>query len=151
MKERDFDWRPLGPASVNARRELPKLLASYFAAGRKLNQRSPASALHDFRLRTKHLRYTLEVFLPLYGPVLESRINSLRPIQNALGERNDCEVFLSDFKSRAPAAARAFVKKRAAEKHREFLRYWREEFDADGEERKWTQYLTRFARTKPTR
>jgi CHAD domain-containing protein len=151
MKGRDFDWQPLGPATVNARRELPKLVASYFAAGRQLNRRSAATALHEFRLRTKHLRYTLELFIPLYGPGFQSRIDRLRPIQNALGERNDCEVFLSDFKAKAPAAARAFVKKRAAGKHREFLRYWREEFDADGEERKWTQYLTRYARIRSTR
>ena len=147
MKHSAFQWRPHTPAAENARNALPKLVAEYFKAGRKLNAESAAKAMHGFRLKTKHLRYTLELFTPLYGPGLQVRIERLRPIQNALGELNDCAVLLSELGKRLTPEARAYVQKRGGEKHREFLRYWQEEFDAADEEKKWTQYLTRFART----
>ena len=41
------------------------------------------------------------------------------------------------------------MEKRASEKRKEFLRYWRKEFDAAGEEKKWKRYLARPVRVKP--
>ncbi len=148
MKRHRPDWKPLESAQVNARRVLPQLLGDYFTAGRKLDRASRAKDMHAFRLKTKHLRYTLEAFVSLYGPGLKPRVDRLRPIQNALGELNDCEVLLSELKRRLSAPVRAYVRQRSNEKHREFLRYWREDFDLPDEEKKWLQYLTRGARGK---
>lgn len=142
-------WKPAEPAVRNARRVLPKLVGDYFAAGRKLDRDSSARDMHGFRLKTKHLRYTLEAFIPIYGPGLKQKLDSLRPIQNALGDLNDCNVLLADLKKQLPAAVMAHIRKRAGGKHKEFLRYWREEFDAADEDKKWEQYLTRSARLKP--
>ena len=147
MKHSSESWKPAESAVLNARRVLPQMMRDYFKAGRKLNHDSGAKAMHGFRLKTKHLRYTLEAFIPLYGPGLQRRVAVLRPIQNALGDLNDCEVLLAEMSDRLPHHARTFVTHRALEKRREFLRYWREEFDAADEDRKWQQYLTRFART----
>ena len=149
MKHRAFAWKPYESATLNARRVLPKLVRDYFESGRKLDRDSGARDMHGFRLKTKHLRYTLEAFVSLYGPGLKQRIDSLRPIQNALGELNDCEVLLAGLRKKLPNAVRAHIRKRAGEKHKEFLRYWREEFDAADEDNKWEQYLTRSARVKP--
>ena len=142
-------WRPAESATANARLVLPEMLRNYFAAGRKLDSDSAANAMHSFRLKTKHLRYTLEAFVSIYGPGLKQKIDSLRPIQNALGDLNDCEVLLAELSKKIPHAVRAHIKKRAGEKHKEFLRYWRETFDAADEDKKWVQYLTRSARMKP--
>ena len=146
MKPCTLKWKPSESVAVNARRVLPRMLRDYFASGRKLEHGSSASDMHGFRLKTKQLRYTLEAFVPVYGPGLKQKIDSLRPIQNALGELNDCEVLLADLGKRLPHAARAHIRKRAGGKHKEFLRYWREEFDAADEDKKWMQYLTRSAR-----
>ena len=151
MKHRAFAWKPYESAALNARRVLPKLVRDYFESGRKLDRDSGARDMHGFRLKTKHLRYTLEAFVSLYGPGLKQRIDSLRPIQNALGELNDCEVLLAGLRKKLPNAVRAHIRKRAGEKHKEFLRYWREEFDAADEDNKWEQYLTRSVRLKPAR
>jgi CHAD domain-containing protein len=151
MKHRAFAWKPYESAALNARRVLPKLVRDYFESGRKLDRDSGARDMHGFRLKTKHLRYTLEAFVSLYGPGLKQRIDSLRPIQNALGDLNDCEVLLAGLRKKLPNAVRAHIRKRAGEKHKEFLRYWREEFDVADEDNKWEQYLTRSVRLKPAR
>ena len=146
MKSKNMHWRATDAAVENARRVLPELVRQYFQSGRGLNADSKAKAMHAFRLQTKHLRYTLEAFVPLYGPGLSGKLDSLRPIQNALGELNDCAVLLAEMEKQLTHEARAFVERRSGEKRKEFLRYWREVFDSTGEDKKWEQYLMRFAR-----
>ena len=72
-------WKPGEDARADASRVLPELVLGYFEAGRKLNGKSNARAMHRFRLRTKRLRYTLDLFIDLYGPGLKRRSASLRP------------------------------------------------------------------------
>lgn len=136
-------WDENESALGNARRVLPDLLDKYFKKGRKLDKNSKVRQMHRFRLRTKNLRYTLDVFAGLYGKPFKRRIDKLRPIQKALGELNDCEVLLSDMGNKLPKQARQYVEKRADEKRKEFLQYWQERFDADGEDHKWVLDLTR--------
>ena len=150
MKRSALAWKPAEPAAQNARRVLPLLVRDYFTSGRKLRRESSVKAMHGFRLKTKRLRYTLETFASLYGPGIKLKVARLRPIQNALGDAHDCEVLLGDRAARLSQEFRAFLQKRSKEKRKDFLRYWREEFDAPEEERKWEQYLTRRIRPKPT-
>ena len=144
-------WKPADPVASNAGRVLPLLVRDYFETGRKLDRNSPGKMMHRFRLKTKHLRYTLEAFVPFYGPGLKSKVSALRNIQTLLGDLNDCEVLLAETGDRLSHQVRAFISRRAGEKRREFLRYWQEEFDAENQHKKWELYLTRFARAKRTR
>lgn len=142
-------WKPGEEARADASRVLPELVLGYFAAGRKLNDQSNARAIHRFRLRTKRLRYTLDLFVDLYGPGLKRRSASLRPIQNALGESNDCAVLLKESGDKLSREVREWLAARSDEKRKEFLSYWAEKFDAPGEDKKWERYLRRSAaRTK---
>jgi CHAD domain-containing protein len=147
-------WDERADPTANARRELPQLAASYFAQVRALLADDPSPAkLHRIRLLTKRLRYTLELFRPCYGPALEKRLAALRRIQQLLGEFNDCTAagrLLSRSRSTAsPQRARLlrYLEERAAVKAQEFRRDWAEVFDAPGQERWWTGYLARHART----
>lgn len=151
MKQRVPAWKPSEPVHLNARRVLPELLRDYYASGRKLGDDSDPRDMHAFRLKTKHLRYTLEAFTSLYGPGLKQKTDRLRPIQNALGELNDCQVLLAELGNRLTHAVRNHIHRRAGGKRGEFLRYWREEFDAADEDKKWEQYLTRSARVRQPR
>ena len=148
MKLRSLPWKPRESAVLSARRVLPKMLSDFFVSGRKLGPHSDAREMHAFRLKAKRLRYTLEAFTPIYGPGLQHKIDSLRPIQNALGELNDCEVLLAELPHKLPKEVRAHIRKRAGGKHKEFLRYWREEFDAPDQDARWIQYLARSTRHK---
>jgi CHAD domain-containing protein len=51
--------------------------------------------LHQMRIAAKHLRYTLEVFAPLYNGELKSSIKVVKEIQTMLGDLHDCDVWLT--------------------------------------------------------
>lgn len=50
--------------------------------------------LHAMRIAAKKLRYTLEIFTPLYGNHLEKHLPKVRRIQVTLGNLHDCDVWL---------------------------------------------------------
>jgi len=151
MKRTSTEWLPEEPAFSSAAVMLPELLHDYFKAGRKLDAKSSARQMHRFRLKTKRLRYTLEAFLPLYGPGLESRLEVVRPIQNTLGDFNDCEVLLEEMGGQLSSEVKRYLKRRAGKLRREFLDYWRKTFDVKGEEAKWENYLKRAKRSRPAK
>lgn len=51
--------------------------------------------LHEMRIAAKHLRYTLEIFEPLYGRRLSAIRENVRKIQQLLGGIHDCDVWNS--------------------------------------------------------
>jgi CHAD domain-containing protein len=53
-----------------------------------------ATELHQMRIAAKHLRYTLEVFQPLYERGLRKPLKIVKEIQELLGEVHDCDVWL---------------------------------------------------------
>lgn len=50
--------------------------------------------LHQMRIAAKWLRYTLEAFAPLYANELKIFIDSVKEIQDLLGDLHDCDVWL---------------------------------------------------------
>jgi len=139
-------------APENARSILPRLVRRYFRNGRAIVQKKDSARnLHRLRLETKHLRYTLEIFAPVYGPSLAERIASLRRIQEHLGRVNDIEAiegFLRDGKSRLHGSMAPLIVRldKESEKHvRAFRQYWETTFDAPGQLERWIAYLGRFA------
>lgn len=151
-----IEWDERSGAEENARQKLPPLVTAYFAEVRGLLAKDPPPAkLHQLRLATKRLRYTLDLFRPCYGPGLETRVAELRQIQQLLGEVNDRVAagrLLSKAMSASPQRARVekFLDAQAAHTARKFRKYWTAVFDAQGRERWWTGYLSREAR-KPGR
>ena len=144
-KGRRTGWNEREDATANARRELPRLAAEYFARVRRVLEKEPSpEKLHRLRLATKRLRYTLELFRPCYGPGLETRLAALRDIQQSLGEVNDCIATARMLPKSAPA--RAWLDRRTSAKAEEFRKRWAQEFGAPGQESRWTAYLSRNVR-----
>lgn len=148
-------WNPRAGAAANARRELPRLVAEYFALMRELLVEDPAPAkLHQGRLACKRLRYTLELFRPCYGAALKQRLDALKKLQQVLGEVNDTAAAgkllgkALQPKSAESARVEGFLEARAIEKTAEFRAQWTKEFDAPGREEWWTDYLARSARAR---
>jgi CHAD domain-containing protein len=50
--------------------------------------------LHQMRIAAKKLRYTLEVFAPLYKGKMDTTLEIMRTIQTSLGNIRDCDVWL---------------------------------------------------------
>jgi hypothetical protein len=148
-KSGSFDWNTAVSTGENARRALPRLAREYFALGRAaaMPGASPPE-LHAFRLASKRFRYTLELFLPLYGPCLAERVEQVRKIQGLLGDRQDCVVLAERLKRHDGTAAElhALLHKLNAEGRaleEKFRRHWQGTFDAPGEELAWMRYLSR--------
>jgi CHAD domain-containing protein len=148
-------WEGSRSVGENARDKLPELARSFFAAGRELGEgEPPLDALHRFRLLTKRFRYTLELFRPCYGPGLTRRIDSLRTLQQYLGEINDCataqEMLLDrdDLRKAERDRLLRYLKELAEARMISFLHHWQEDFAQPKWERWWTDYLCRFAVAK---
>ena len=72
-----------------AETQLGQAAENFFAA--LPNQNSDLSALHQFRIRGKQLRYTLELLASAFGPELrEQHYPVVRDLQEQLGRINDC-------------------------------------------------------------
>ena len=72
-----------------AETQLGQAAESFFAA--LPNQNSDLSALHQFRIRGKQLRYTLELLAAAFGPELRDlHYPVIQKLQEQLGRINDC-------------------------------------------------------------
>jgi len=144
-------WDDEAGVAANARTELPRLVAVYFAQVRRLLAGNPRPArLHPLRVSGKRLRYSLELFRPCYGPGLEERLDALKQVQDILGEVNDSVAGLAVIQQvmrRSPQRSKVerFALKRSSEKARAFRAHWQRVFDAEGREEWWTGYLAREA------
>jgi len=150
LKRDTFEWDHMASPGSNARRRLPDLVRSYYEDGRKTASSDPApEALHDFRLRTKRLRYTVELFRSCYGPGVERWLESLRQIQGHLGAISDCDTTRQICRAALPEASsdrkrlETYLDGQAAREAAAFHRYWRSEFDKPGEARRWETYFGR--------
>ena len=151
MPKQKIEWDERHSAAVNARRVLPRLAAAYFDEVRNFLAESHEPAeLHRMRLASKRFRYTLELFRRCYGPALEQRLDALKKIQDYLGDLNDAVATHQHLGNSVNPKVREFLRARAQQKAEEFRQHWKAKFDADGQEKWWTQYLERNARTPAT-
>lgn len=135
-------------AAEVARASLPKAAKAYFRTGAKLRAGTPPDEqLHAFRIDGKHFRYTLEMFAPLYGPALGRRIGSLRKIQGALGDLNDCAVLSGMPEVQGDETLLGWLRERAGRKRLEFQEVWDSDFRSA---RLWMAYFRRWVRTNRT-
>jgi CHAD domain-containing protein len=143
-------WDDKASAAANARAHLPVLLLGYYEEGRSLTAGAlSAERLHQFRLATKRLRYTVELFRTCYGPGLDRWLAALREIQDHLGAISDCASTRKLVAAKLPkdSAERARIERSLAARARReaaaFRRYWQTAFDAPGASRRWAAYFGR--------
>jgi CHAD domain-containing protein len=72
--------------------ELTKICFSYVPF---ITNPEHKESLHNLRIAMKNLRYTIELFLPIY-PDLNEIISILKSFQDDLGEIHDCDVWTDD-------------------------------------------------------
>jgi CHAD domain-containing protein len=94
------------------------------------------------------------MFRPCYGAGLEQRIESLRQLQQYLGDVNDCATTRDLLASRdkLPMAERerleGILSELADARIATLYRYWKADFAPERRERWWIDYLARFARSR---
>ena len=142
----DARWNDGLSLADNVARALPSLARKWFEEGEKALQPGVTwDEMHQFRLLTKRFRYSLEIFVPLYGPSLASRIEQLRKLQNLLGEINDCVTAqtLLGLDDTDGSLHRALTE-RAEQKTNELREYWAGTFSGKGPVEKWAGYLAKY-------
>ncbi|MDX2151280.1 MAG: CHAD domain-containing protein [Bryobacteraceae bacterium] len=135
-------WDTSKSVVANAKETLPKVAEAYFAEGDKiLNEDSSLEDHHELRLATKHFRYLLENFEPLYGAGLRSRLADLREVQRILGELNDCVATKALMNGRGDSGeSLGFLDREAAAKVAEFRQFWSDRF-SEAKQRLWLRYF----------
>ena len=99
---------------------------------RRLTPESSLPEFHEVRVRTKKLRYALEVVAPTYGKPTDRMLSALHKLQSRLGTQHDADVisrYMTQLATRAPVdftAATLFMLGRMAERYtREAVRLGR--------------------------
>ena len=82
--------------------------------------------MHRLRLKAKEVRYTLEIFEPVYGRKTKQMLEALKGLQEKLGAINDCATTLEMI--RRDRGAAVSVRRLAGEREAEFRTYWKEHF-----------------------
>jgi CHAD domain-containing protein len=114
-------------AEENLQRLLPAMMQDLFRAGREaVRPEASHRAMHQFRLKTKRVRYTLELFETVYGNRTRPMMGSLKGLQAKLGAINDCATTIEMIR-RDRGAADA-VRRLAGKREAEFRVYWRKHF-----------------------
>lgn len=149
-------WQAAETAAANSRRVLPDLLSDYCKEGQKLADDDVKPArLHQLRLRGKHLRYTLEVFRPVYGHRMDALLASLKETQTALGEISDCTAtirWLKDKKlihSDEGKHLRGYLEHHALKSTAQFVDFWRDHWGLPAFRECWIRYLAVYAGRVP--
>ena len=123
------DAKLRGDAAENARRLLPAMMDQLFRAGRNAARLdSSRRRMHRFRLETKRVRYTLELFEPVYGRKTNQILAALKGLQEKLGAINDCATTLEMIRRDRDAAAA--VRRLSGRREEEFREHWKKHFGA---------------------
>lgn len=145
-------WDDDKTAAENASRHLPLLARAMFRDGAKaVRPGTSKKKLHKFRLKVKRFRYTLELFRPCYGRALEKRISLLKTMQDHLGGVSDHRTarrVIGNLQSPDAAEIARFgdyLDSGTAAETESFRALWYESFDSPEQQRRWTDYLRRFA------
>ncbi|MEO7653555.1 MAG: CHAD domain-containing protein [Bryobacteraceae bacterium] len=141
-------WETSHSARNNAAHLLPRMAAEFFEAGEAAARpEATPQQMHTFRLRTNQFRYTLEIFKPCYDDRIGLLLESLRGLQQHLGEINDsaasADLLLerSDVSPRQRAAIRRSLDRSAALAADTFRAFWDETFRPTVLQEELLQYL----------
>jgi CHAD domain-containing protein len=144
IQESDGDCEDFARAEERAWDLLPAMIDDLFRTGHDAAKAGTShQRMHRFRLMTKHVRYTLEVFTPVYETETGTIMEALKGLQERLGAINDCAASLvMVHENRAASAA---IRGLAEEREMEFRKYWRRHFGA----RVRTQWKDLLGRPQP--
>jgi len=118
---------PGGSVADHAKRLLPAMMEKFFRAGAEAAR--PGSTyrrIHRLRLEAKRLRYTIELFEPVYGENTKQILEPLKNLQDQLGAINDCATTLEMVRRNKDAAAA--VQRLADKREAAFREDWGKHF-----------------------
>lgn len=140
-------WESSRSVAENAARILPELLDKYVARSRHaLGAKASPKKLHRFRVATKKFRYTIELFLPVYGDRLDRELEAVRDLQRVLGKLHDYYVIGKMLED--DQALRQKLQELLEKKMKEFNSQWRV-FGSKAHLKRWKRFLASSGRSAP--
>ena len=141
------------PCEPNPNVPAPRVLASalmaeliprYWRSGGVAAQPEASwTDLHQFRLATKRLRYTMELFASIYVGGTPSRLDVLKTVQTHLGKVNDCDTARGLKAIARDAALDAWLAPRRQTEREKFAKTWAEEQKRSRAGADWVRYFAR--------
>lgn len=117
---------------------LPRLAERFFELGQAAARQGSGEELHDFRIFAKKFRYTLELFVPVYGAAAEAWLREIKSVQSVLGDMNDYRTVLAMAQdANRGQKLQAALKRGERRKAARFRSMWHERFPRSLEEH-WT-------------
>lgn len=110
-------------AAANAAHVLPSMVVELFRAGATAVASGESDKLHRFRLLGKRFRYSLELFLDVYGPAIAPCLDQMKALQDCLGAISDCAAAIPFAEGHADAQQR--LQSLLAHRRAEFLDDWK--------------------------
>ena len=140
----DFGKAPIGQT---ARRMLPGMAQDFFERGdQAVGAKASPRELHEFRIASKKFRYTLELFTPLCGSALETKLEPMRGVQTLLGDLNDLETLRNMLgQYEGTESKTAWLKKKQRKVLIEFREHWSKAFGSSEERQSWIYFLKHLA------
>jgi CHAD domain-containing protein len=123
--------------------ELSQVAGKFIRSGnRAAGAKASEDQVHRFRISAKKLRYTLELFGPVYGAGADRELERLARIQSLLGGANDCRVVRAMVSQIGEHRGfEAMLEKKQRRKLARFRRLWVEEFHQTTAARQWLAAL----------
>jgi len=78
-----------------AQRAINKALTVFLSYHDIIQDPNNSEKLHQMRIAGKRLRYTMEIFRPLYREAIDPLIDVMKGIQDQLGDIHDCDVWIA--------------------------------------------------------
>ena len=151
MKKFRADWKPAADVQSDAARVLPAMLRQFFAHGDKVvKPHTSERRLHQFRLAAKRIRYTLELFEPLYGAAIKAHLEGIKKVQQVLGQLNDCQASLElipELEAQPEPGWLEAIVLRRDKKRSDFIDLWLDEFTDPVRREDWMARLEQPAGT----
>lgn len=78
-----------------AHRSIAETRARLLSHEDSIYQPEKVDELHAMRIDAKHLRYTIEIFAPIYSDALKPALTTIKEVQEFLGNIHDCDVWIA--------------------------------------------------------
>ena len=123
---------------VTATRVLPPVVDRFFRRGKDaVRHGASAHVIHRFRIAAKNLRYTMDLFAPLYGDSPAGLLDQLKQIQDLLGDINDADTVRHMLAETGGRKILSALKRRERKKTDEFRQHYASLLADAGVRRQW--------------
>lgn len=118
------------PIGVTARHALQPMLQKFLSRGKRaLSPKASVERIHRLRIEAKKLRYSLEVFAPVYGASFDGWMERMKALQNVLGVISDCETVRGMIERQGgDRRIESALRRKARKKLDEFRQLWADSF-----------------------